>query len=139
MSKISLAHQVCICTCFHVCMYACDLVRKRACRVHVYAQMERWLEIGIRSFDKDKHVWRYAHARIHVRACPYRVFESGIGAASRVCMQWCSHTCTCIFEHGWIKPSIGRYTRKRQRKRHSHPLTHITRLIHQSHARTPCR
>ena len=69
LSSLSLIRSVCV----HVLMYAC--------RVHVYAQMERWIETGTRSFDTDKHVWRYVHARIRVRAvCPYRVYESGIGA-----------------------------------------------------------
>jgi len=52
LSSLSLIRSVYV----HVFMYACDLVCKRACRVHVYAQMERWIEIGIRSFDTDKHV-----------------------------------------------------------------------------------
>ena len=52
LSSLSLIRSVYV----HVFMYACDLVCKRACRVHVYAQMERWIEIGTRSFDTDKHV-----------------------------------------------------------------------------------
>ena len=44
LSSLSLIRSVYV----HVLMYAC--------RVHVYAQMERWIETGTRSFDTDKHV-----------------------------------------------------------------------------------
>jgi hypothetical protein len=38
------------------------------------------MQISIGSFHREKHIERYVHARIHVRACPYLVFECGIGA-----------------------------------------------------------
>ena len=44
LSSLSLIRSVYV----HVLMYAC--------RVHVYAQMERWIETGTRSFHTDKHV-----------------------------------------------------------------------------------
>ena len=66
MSKLSLAQLVCICTWFHECMHECDHVR--VYRVHVYAQMERWIQIVKRSFHTDKHIKRYVHEHIHVRA-----------------------------------------------------------------------